>query len=190
MVERGFLAPGFDSQCIFRTLLTALAEPGRVLPIAPACVPPPPLDATAASVVLALCDGDTPVWLAPHLAPAADFVRFQTGAPITSALQSALFVVADHAHRPPLSALNQGTSEYPDRAATLILTVAALEEGSGWRLSGPGIPDHRLFQAHGIDAGFAAEWQASRTRFPLGVDVIFSARGRLAGLPRSTLLER
>jgi alpha-D-ribose 1-methylphosphonate 5-triphosphate synthase subunit PhnH len=189
MAERGFLGPVFDAQRVFRTLLTALAEPGRVMRVEPACVPPPPFDPVAAAIVLALCDGDTPVWLAPHLAPAADFIRFHTGAPITPTLGLAQFVVADHDHRPPLSTLSQGTPEYPDRAATLILAVPGLEEGIGWRLSGPGIPDRRRVLPLGIDAGFAAEWQANEARFPLGVDIVFAAHDRLAGLPRSTRLE-
>jgi alpha-D-ribose 1-methylphosphonate 5-triphosphate synthase subunit PhnH len=189
MDEHGFIAPSRDAQRIFRMLLTALSEPGRVMSVEPACAPPPPLDPAAAAIVLALCDGDTPVWLAPHLAQAADFIRFQTGAPITGALQSASFVVTDHGRRPPLAGLNQGTPEYPDRAATLILSVPALEEGIGWRLSGPGIAGCRSLRVHGIDAAFVAEWQATQARFPLGVDVVFCARDRFAGLPRSTRLE-
>jgi len=189
MVEHGFLTPGLDAQRVFRALLTALAEPGRVLPVEPACTPPPPLDPVAAAIVLGLCDGDTPIWLAPHLAQAADFIRFQTGAPIVHALRSAAFVVTDHDHRPALSALNQGAPEYPDRAATLILAVPSLEEGIGWRLSGPGIPNQRSLLVRGIDAGFAAEWRASQARFPLGVDIVFGSRDRVAGLPRSTRLE-
>jgi alpha-D-ribose 1-methylphosphonate 5-triphosphate synthase subunit PhnH len=189
MAESGFLAPVFDAQRIFRAVLTALAEPGRILDVEPRCVPPPPLDPVAAAIILTLCDGDTPVWLAAPFAPAADFVRFQIGAPIAPALSSAHFVVADAEHRPLLSALNQGTPEYPDCAATLILAVAGLEEGRGWRLAGPGIPDRRLFLPHGIDSRFVREWQEASARFPLGVDVVFAARGRIAALPRSTRLE-
>jgi alpha-D-ribose 1-methylphosphonate 5-triphosphate synthase subunit PhnH len=189
MAEAGFLTPVFDAQRMFRAVLTALAEPGRVLDVEPRCVPPPPFDPVAAAVILTLCDGDTPVWLAAPFAQAADFIRFQTGAPIAPALGSAHFAVADADCRPPLSALNQGSPDYPDRAATLVLTVAALEEGRGWRLAGPGIPDRRLFLPHGIDSKFAREWRETSARFPLGVDVVFAARGRIAALPRSTRLE-
>lgn len=190
MTERGFLAPVFDSQRIFRALLTVLSEPGRLIEVDPACKPPPPFDPVAAAVVLSLCDNDTPLWLAPPLAPAADFIRFHTGAHLVQEVGRAQFVVADPMHRPPLSALNQGTPEYPDRSATLILAVDGLEVGRGWRLTGPGIPGQRLFLAHGLDAGFVAEWQENAARFPLGVDVVFAARDRIAGLPRSTTLER
>ena len=189
MAEHGFAAPGLDAQRVFRTLLTALAEPGRVMLLAPGCLPPEPLDPVAAAVVLALCDADTPLWLAPSFAAAADFLRFHTGAPVVPTPAAASFVVSDVAHRPPLAALDPGTPDYPDRAATLILAVAALEENAGWRLAGPGVPGRRAFRPRGVDDGFRAERQAQQARFPLGVDVVFCARDRLAGLPRSTRLE-
>ena len=189
MAEHGFLAPVSDSQRVFRTLVAALSEPGRVMRLAPGCVPPALLNPSAAAIILALCDSDTPVWLAPHLAPAAAFVRFQTGAPIVDVLPAAQFVVTDHDHRPPLAALNQGTPEYPDRAATLILAVPGLEEGSGWTLSGPGIHDRRALLVRGVESRFAEEWRTNRAQFPLGVDVVFAAHDRIAALPRSTQLE-
>jgi alpha-D-ribose 1-methylphosphonate 5-triphosphate synthase subunit PhnH len=189
MVERGFNAPVLAAQRVFRTLLTALSEPGRVLPLAPCCTPPEPLDPAAAALVLALADGDTPLWLDPTLPGAADFLRFHTGAPIVTAPGDALLLVAREASRPPLVALEAGTAEYPDRSATLILAVSALGEGEGWRLSGPGIPGTRRCAVAGINARFAGEWQANHGRFPLGVDVVFTARDRVVGLPRSTRLD-
>jgi alpha-D-ribose 1-methylphosphonate 5-triphosphate synthase subunit PhnH len=190
MGERGFLAPVFDSQRVFRSVLTALSEPGRVVQLDATCAPPPPVDPAAAAMVLALCDGDTPLWLAPHLAPAANsFFHFETGAPLVETLPAAQFVLTDHDHRPPLAALNLGTADYPDWAATLILAVPRLEEGRGWSVSGPGIADRRSLFVHGVDAKFADEWQANRSQFPLGVDIVFAARDRIAGLPRSTRLE-
>jgi alpha-D-ribose 1-methylphosphonate 5-triphosphate synthase subunit PhnH len=189
MGEQGFLTPVFDAQRVFRALLTALSEPGRILAIPALCAPPQPLDPAAAALVLALCDADTPVWLAPPLGSAGDFIRFETAAPIVADPQEAQFVVSDLAHRPPLTTLKQGTPEYPDRASTLLLAVPALEENSGWRLSGPGIPDRRRLSVHGTGADFVAERQAQESRFPLGVDLVFVARDRLAALPRSTRLE-
>jgi alpha-D-ribose 1-methylphosphonate 5-triphosphate synthase subunit PhnH len=188
MAEQGFQNPVFDAQRVFRTILTALAEPGRILPAEAGCVPPHPLDPVAAAIVLSLCDADTPLWLAPNLAPAVAFIRFHTGAPIVAKPADAMFAIAGAAQRPPLSALNPGTPEYPDRAATLILAVDALDDSAGWSLSGPGILGARTFLPCGIDDAFTGEWRASRAEFPLGIDVLFAARDRLAGLPRSTTL--
>jgi alpha-D-ribose 1-methylphosphonate 5-triphosphate synthase subunit PhnH len=189
MAEQGFATPVFEAQRAFRTLLTALSEPGRVLPLTARCRPPDGLDPAAAAVTLALCDGDTPLWLAPELMGAADFLRFHTGAPIVPEAGEASFLLAGPGSRPPLAHLRPGTPEYPDRSATLILAVAELVEGDGWSLSGPGISGTRRLAAAGVEAAFAAEWRDNHRRFPLGVDVVFAARDRIAGLPRSTRLE-
>lgn len=189
MVERGFDAPVLAAQRVFRVVLAALAEPGRVLPFAPDCEPPGGLDPAAAAIVLALADADTPLWLDPSLGDAADYLRFHTGAPLVAAPGEALFLLARAGNRPPLAALDAGTAEYPDRSATLILAVGALVEGEGWRLSGPGIAGARRCGADGVDGRFAEEWRANHARFPLGVDIVFAARDRIAGLPRSTRLE-
>jgi alpha-D-ribose 1-methylphosphonate 5-triphosphate synthase subunit PhnH len=138
--------------------------------------------------VLTLCDSDTPLWLAPNLAAAASFIRFHTGAPIVTRPADAMFAVAGAAQRPPLAALNPGTPEYPDGAATLVLTVEALDGSVGWSVCGPGICGSRTFLPRGIDNDFAGEWRSKRADFPLGIDVLFAARSQVAALPRSTTL--
>jgi alpha-D-ribose 1-methylphosphonate 5-triphosphate synthase subunit PhnH len=188
MVEHAFQSLVFDAQRVFRTVLTALSEPGRILSIETGCVPPDPLDPVAAAIVLTLCDSDTPLWLAPNLAAAASFIRFHTGAPIVTRPADAMFAVAGAAQRPPLAALNPGTPEYPDGAATLVLTVEALDGSVGWSVCGPGICGSRTFLPRGIDNDFAGEWRSKRADFPLGIDVLFAARSQVAALPRSTTL--
>ena len=189
MVERGFTEPVFDAQRIFRVVLAAIAEPGRVLPIDPGCAPPGSIDPAAAATVLALCDADTPLWLSPAMAVAGDFFRFHTGAPIAATAGDALFVLATAAERPMLASLCTGTADFPDRSATLILAVHTIVSDDGWRLSGPGIADVRTVLPQPIDDRFADEWRQNHARFPLGIDVVLTARDRIAGLPRSTRLE-
>lgn len=189
MVERGFAEPVFDAQRVFRVVLTAIAEPGRVLPLDPGCTPPGSIDPAAAAAVLALCDTDTPLWLSPAIADAGDFFGFHTGAPIAATAGDALFVLATAAERPPLASLCAGTVDYPDRSATLILAVQTIVGGDGWRLSGPGIADVRAVLPQPIDDRFADEWRQNHARFPLGIDVVLTARDHIAGLPRSTRLE-
>lgn len=189
MAEQGFIDPVFDAQRVFRTLLTAMSEPGRVLPMPAACAPPGCVEPTAMTIALTLCDADTPVWLAPKMRKSADFLRFQTGAPIVACMQEALFLLAGAAERPSLAQMRGGEPEYPDRSATLILVVDHLEEGSGWRVSGPGVPGRRAFLPRSLDGGFVCEWRENRARFPLGVDILFVARDVVLGLPRSANLE-
>jgi alpha-D-ribose 1-methylphosphonate 5-triphosphate synthase subunit PhnH len=188
MAEHGFGQPVLAAQQVFRALLAALSEPGHVVTAAPDCAPPAGLDPAAAAILLALADGDAPLWLDRDWECAGDFFRFHTGAPIVAAPEAASFLLANARRRPPLARLEAGSADYPDRSATLILAVDCFAEGP-WRLAGPGIAATRGFGVAGIDAGFAAEWRENHARFPRGVDVFFAARDRIAGLPRSTALE-
>ena len=99
----------------------------------------------------------------------------------------AAFVLAAGAP-PALATLNAGTEEEPERGATLIIQVAALEEGRGWRLTGPGIEHEHRLHVEGMPAGFIAEWVANRALFPRGVDVVLCAGDRLAALPRTVAI--
>ena len=186
----GFADPVGAAQATFRAVLTALSEPGKVLALELALEPPAPLGLAAAAVALSLLDGDTPLWCDPASRAAAPSLRFHTGAPLVEAPERARFaLIAEAALLPSLAAFDAGSDEYPDRSATLIVEVAALGAGPTLSLRGPGIPDHRVLAVGGLPAGFAAEWRANHARFPRGVDLILTAGGRLAGLPRSTLIE-
>jgi alpha-D-ribose 1-methylphosphonate 5-triphosphate synthase subunit PhnH len=193
-LARGFADPVHDAQGAFRTLMDALARPGRIGRLASDLSPPAPLTPELAAVALALTDADTPVWLdAPLRAePAvAAFLRFHTGAPlVANPGQAAFALIADPAHCPPFTEFAQGTPAYPDASATLILAVDTLSDEDGQILSeqgfaGPGIRGTARLAAGPLPADWAARWAANHAGFPLGIDCLFVAPGRLAGLPRS-----
>jgi len=50
-------------------------------------------------------------------------------------------------------------------------------------------PETRALAVTGLPAGFRAEWRANHARFPRGIDVILTCGNRLAGLPRSVVIE-
>ncbi|KQU25172.1 phosphonate C-P lyase system protein PhnH [Methylobacterium sp. Leaf94] len=196
----GFADPVHEGQAVFRAAMEALSRPGRIRPLVTALAPPGPLTPELAALALALTDADTPVWLdAPLRAdPAvAGFLRFHTGAPLVAAPAEAAFaLIADPAHCPPFTNFAQGTPAYPDASATLILAVDTLSDEAGPGFTGPGFAG-QVFAGPGIrgtarlDAGplpaaWAARWAANHAGFPLGIDCLFVAPGRLAGLPRST----
>jgi alpha-D-ribose 1-methylphosphonate 5-triphosphate synthase subunit PhnH len=190
----GFADPVGAAQATFRAVLTALSEPGKLIELAlapdPAFAPPAPLGLAAAAIALSLLDGDTPLWCDPASRRAAPSLRFHTGAPLVEAPERARFaLIAEATQLPSLAAFDAGSDEYPDRSATLIVEVASLSDAPTWLLRGPGIADRRALSVGGLPAGFAAEWRANHARFPRGVDVILTAGGRLAGLPRSTVIE-
>lgn len=182
----GFADPVLDAQACFRAVLEAMSRPGRVVQAGSALRPPAPLAPAAAAVLLALADADTPLW-SDAGADAEAWLRFHCGAPFVAAPGEAAFVLASGSP-PALAALDAGTEEQPQRGATLVVQVAALEQGAGWRLTGPGIEHAHRLSVTGAPDGFIAAWAQNRARFPRGVDVVFCAGDRLAALPRTVAI--
>jgi alpha-D-ribose 1-methylphosphonate 5-triphosphate synthase subunit PhnH len=187
-IARGFGDPVHDSQKVFRTVLDAMARPGRIALLATSLEPPSPLLATSASLMLALADYETTIWMDDLLAevPAVgDFIRFHTGARLTRSPREADFaLIAASGAMPPLASFAQGSPEYPDRSTTLIIQTEMLAN-SGWQFHGPGIPDRMAFCAAPLPADFPQQLAANRGRFPRGVDVVFVTHTEIAALPRS-----
>ncbi len=186
MLSRGFADPVLDAQAAFRAVLEATSRPGRVLRAGSALRPPAPLNRAAAAVLLTLADADTPLWHDAG-AEAEAWLRFHCGAPLVAEPGAACFALVVR-ESPALGALAQGTEEEPQRGATLVLQVADLVEGEGWRLTGPGIEREHRLRVSGAPEGFLAAWAANRTAFPCGVDVLLCAGDRLAALPRTVAI--
>ncbi|MBD3764811.1 MAG: phosphonate C-P lyase system protein PhnH [Rhodobacterales bacterium] len=179
----GFADPPVQAARAFRAILSAMARPGTICDVAGAA-PPAPLSVGAGVAILVLADGTTPVHLAPSHDTAAvrDWITFHTGAPLVGAGQ-AVFALGTWPALAPVDRFAIGTAEYPDRSATLIVEMPALS-AQGARLTGPGIRETAQLSLPEV-AAFAA----NRALFPLGFDVILTAGDRLAGLPRSTVVE-
>jgi len=176
----GFDTPAIQSAHAFRAVMEAMARPGTLHTISGA-TPPAPLSPAAGCLLLTLCDTDTPVYLAgdADCAEVRAWISFHTGAPLTEA-RSCMFAIGSWAALTPLSAYPVGTSEYPDRSATLIVESPTLS-ASGATLRGPGIKTHASLSLPEV-----AAFQANATLFPLGLDFFFTCEDRLAALPRST----
>ncbi len=189
-VEGGLADPVFDGQAIFRAVLDAFAEPGTVADLGRRVSAPAPLRPAAAAMLAALADGDTPVWMAdPHGAGdlAARWLRFQTGAPVTAEPSRAAFALLPEGDDPAgWVRFPRGAPDYPDRAATLILPVAAFAGGAPLVLTGPGIAAERGLAPAGLPHNFAAAMAANRAGFPLGFDLVLVCGTAMVALPRST----
>jgi len=189
MLAPGFADPVLASQAAFRAIMDAMARPGSIVAVDGLAHAPRPLGLAAAAVALTLLDYETPVWLDPVLAQSpdiTDWLRFHTGAPLTDVPKRAAFgLIADPQNMLPFEAFSQGSMEYPDRAATLVLQVDRLSDNGGLCLSGPGIVTSRALHAAPLPADFAARMRANRALFPRGIDIILAADALLAALPRS-----
>jgi alpha-D-ribose 1-methylphosphonate 5-triphosphate synthase subunit PhnH len=182
------LTGGFDNAPVqsaraFRAALSALARPGRI-EVAKGAQAPVPVSPAAATLLLTLCDGETPLYLAPghDRAEVRDWIAFHISAPLVGA-DEAMFALGGWDALAPLDAYRIGTPEYPDRSATLIVEVGRLA-AEGARLTGPGIETAARLSLPEGDA-----LRRNRALFPLGLDFFFTAGDRLAALPRTTRVE-
>jgi alpha-D-ribose 1-methylphosphonate 5-triphosphate synthase subunit PhnH len=180
-LEGGFADPAIEAAHVFRAALQAMARPATVHRVTGAR-PPAPLSPAAGALALMLLDHDTGLWLAPSVDVAAvrDWLTFHTGAPFVGPGE-ARFAFGPWSEL-PLDALPLGTPEYPDRSATLVVEVGALDpEGSrAHRLTGPGIEREAWLTVPDPEA-----LRSNRARFPLGLDFFLTCGDRLAALPRS-----
>jgi alpha-D-ribose 1-methylphosphonate 5-triphosphate synthase subunit PhnH len=180
VLDGGFTDAPRDAAHAFRAAMSALARPGRIEGLSGAR-PPAPLSVAAGTLILTLCDPETPV----HLAGAHDtgdvrgWIAFHTGAPVVGRAQAA-FAVGTWEALLPLDGYRIGDAEYPDRSATLIVEVAALEAERAV-LTGPGIRDTAHLSLPETEA-----FRRNARLFPLGLDFYLTAGDRVAALPRTT----
>ena len=180
----GFSDAPVQSARAFRQILEAMARPGTIRQVAGA-TPPAPLSVAAGAVLLTLVDPTTKL----HLAGAADskdvrdWVAFHLGAPLVAA-EEADFALGTWEALHPVSRFRIGEPDYPDRSATLIVEMDRLVN-HGPALAGPGIE-----LVTWLNLPETAAFRANRALFPLGFDTILTAGDRLAGLPRSTRVEK
>lgn len=179
----GFADPARDAARAFRQVLDAMAHPGRIVTLKGASAPALCSDA-AAMALLVLADSTTPLHLAGAYDCGAmrDWVAFHLGAPLCDP-QDAVFALGDWDALAPLSRYPEGTPDYPDRSATLIIERPELR-AEGVRLTGPGIETEAW-----LNLPDPVLLQANAARFPLGCDLLLTCGSSIAALPRSTRLE-
>ena len=180
----GFADTATQSAHAFRSIMEAMARPGTIQNIAGAA-PPAPLSPAMGAVLLTLCDAETSVYLAGDLDcdKVRSWLSFHTGAPFVGPAHC-MFAIGTWDALAPLAVYPIGTSEYPDRSATLIVECSELT-ASGATLTGPGIKDQAALSLPEVEA-----FQANQMLFPLGLDFILTCGERLAALPRSTEVTR
>jgi alpha-D-ribose 1-methylphosphonate 5-triphosphate synthase subunit PhnH len=180
-----FSDAALHAQGVFRQIMTALSEPGRIVTLPAMTDAAPPLSSAGFAVLRTLCDFETSLWLSPAFAAATDTVRFHTDTRMLATPDDAAFAVVGGAEL-DLTRFTPGTAAYPDRGATVIVEVPALTGGPARTLSGPGIKERARFEVAGLPADIVAQLKVNRGHFPLGVDLLFVCGEALVGLPRST----
>jgi len=185
----GLADPVFGSQTVFRTVLNAFSAPGQMFELNDDLNgTPTDLPSAAAALLLTLADYETPVFLSKENQETRHWFAFHTGAPNAGTQAEARFAVVDASSDVKLADFNLGDDRYPDTSTTVILLCDALDGGLPVTLTGPGIPSSTVFAPLGVSPSLWCQIADNNAMFPLGVDLIFVAGAKLAGLPRSTLI--
>ena len=191
LLAPGLADPSHDAQRLFRAILDAFSHPGRIVDLRDAPNGPGTLSPAAVGFLLTFADRETPLWLDAGLDTQAvrDFLRFHAGAPIVDAREAATFAVIAVGDEDPFAGFAIGTDAYPDRAATLLVEVPALDTGPTYLWRGPGIDGEVSVALEGLGRDFWPAWAANHALFPCGVDLVFTSGSRLLALPRSIAVE-
>ena len=99
MLEGAFSDASRDAARAFRICLNVMARPGTIERLEGA-TPPAPLSTAAGTLLLTLCDAETPIHLAGghDVAPVRDWITFHTNAPIVSDRTGAAFALGTWLH--------------------------------------------------------------------------------------------
>lgn len=191
LLAPGLVDPSHDAQRLFRGVLDAFSHPGRIVELRDAPAGPGVLSPATVAFLLTFADRETPLWLDAGLDTQAvrDFLRFHAGAPIVEQREAATFAVITGSEADPFAGFAIGTDTYPDRAATLVVEVPALDGGPARLWRGPGIDGEVRVAIEGLGPDFLAAWTANHTLFPCGVDLVFASGSRFVALPRSVAVE-
>jgi len=189
--------PGFDdrvmcSQRIFRMLLDATSNPGKVIDSHIPLSAPAPLLATSAAICLTLLDRETPLWLDAKAdqPQVREYLRFHCGCKLAARAKEAQFaLIADAQGIPPLEQFELGTEEEPERSATLIIQVEALSSEGELKLTGPGIEATRRLHIASFPPSLLQQMILNQDLFPRGLDFVFASPNQVAAIPRSSKIE-
>ncbi|MCM2284999.1 MAG: phosphonate C-P lyase system protein PhnH [Desulfobacula sp.] len=188
---KGFDSDVFDSQAVFRKLLTAVANPGTLMDINIDLTCPEGIHPASGGVLLTLMDSETPFWSdMEHASAGVQWLRFHTGAPYTRLKHHSSFALCTHCdHLEDPALFNPGTMESPDTATTLVIQTRGMDDTGRIRLTGPGLGKPKFLNLKGVKPDFLQNRSELCRSYPLGVDMIFICDRTLAALPRTTKAE-
>jgi alpha-D-ribose 1-methylphosphonate 5-triphosphate synthase subunit PhnH len=188
----GFADKVLSAQSTFRSVMDAMARPGRVQRIAPATGAPAAMMHGTAAIALTLFDHDTPVWLDQRMCETSDvakWLKFHTGAPVVEDSSICSFaLIGNTGALAGLDRFSFGSNEYPDRSTTLILQVESLTQGLSFELRGPGIEATTILQATIQPAELFERLSINQALFPRGIDVVLVHDDSIVAIPRTTRL--
>ncbi len=181
----------FDPQRIFRSLLDAMANPGRIITLPDIRIEPPAANMYPLLLLMTLLDHEVSFSVLDDGALVTEYLKTNTGSKESRLENSDFILVYGGSSHGLIQRARVGTLEYPGESATVIYDIDSIGDDGGdvlLELSGPGIADKRRIGASGIEENEIEDVLAMQD-YPLGLDLIFSDRaGRIACIPRSTIV--
>lgn len=188
----GFADKVLSAQSTFRSVMEAMARPGRVQQVIAGVGTPGPLMRGAAAIALTLFDHDTPIWLDAkmrHSSEVAKWLKFHSGAPVVEDSSISSFaLIGDGGALPDMARFAIGSNEYPDRSTTLVIQVKSLTDGRHYELRGPGIDGAMTLRATIEPTDLFERLSINETLFPRGIDVVLVSGDAIVAIPRTTRL--
>jgi alpha-D-ribose 1-methylphosphonate 5-triphosphate synthase subunit PhnH len=194
MIATQVFDPVFDCQQIFKSLMHAMARPGKVFsigqPAGKLASGNPILCATAVTLLDNRCRFH--VWNDETLANEIKECTYGIPAPLEDA--DFLFFPSDtdagsQADR-LLDAVKAGTLTEPHKSAMLFIMLPSLDAPSAVRLEGPGIQGEIPLGLPGEGAQWLTARRKAQWEFPTGVELYFmDSQGQVLCLPRTTLMK-
>lgn len=190
-MQKGFQSEIFDSQAVFRRVLDAMANPGKIMEIPIQLSPPKGMHLAAGAVLMTLLDFETPLWSnLDHDSAGIQWLRFHTGTPFTREKKNAAFALCtDYDNLGNPGDFGLGTIESPQESTTLIVQTRGIDERATLRLTGPGIQTQTHLKLTGVPNQFFQQRAQLFDTYPLGVDMIFVCNTIFVAIPRTTKLE-
>lgn len=187
--------PVFDAQQDFRKIMDATARPGKVVQLKDDELNlPEGLNPSAALLGFALLNADV-TFFADNDAQKEGFLIVNTSSsPVSLEEADFVFTTAQKANQ-ILEDAKEGTLEYPETAASLIISVDQVSEeplnnSVFIELSGPGVDVSKEVYIKGLEVEFFQNLKEKNIEYPIGVDTYLADNaGNLMVLPRSTKLE-
>ena len=177
--------PVFDCQQVFKALMNALAQPGKVFSIEENVKRLGGNGAPFKAVALTLLDNWRSFYVEGDPALAEELRELTYGVPAPLEEADYLFFPRMGEPGPVIEKAKPGTLPEPHKSATLFLMTDSLTGGDAFSLTGPGVEGAVTVTLPAPCRAWLEERQAQAFEFPCGVDLYFlTPQGQVMGIPR------
>lgn len=199
----------FDSQWCFRILTDSMSKPGRLFRLEQYIFPGAPEGFNPGMLTVLKTLGDNTVSFSAgnYHNNVHRYVELNTGMQLAEIEHADYILFRGTEYDQSFCAVNEGSLEFPEDSATVIIAVKRVFRGqqpengscgspccSGEQLvlhmTGPGIKDMNRVSVTGFDALYLSNLADKNAIFPLGIDmIIVDEEGNIICIPRTTKVE-